>query len=49
MASDWLPEDERRIYDNCVHSLRMRGWSRTDAEDEAMELLLKLRDRKANA
>jgi hypothetical protein len=49
MEYDWLPEDERGFYASCVHGLRLRGWSRSDAEGEAMDRLLTLRDRKANA
>lgn len=42
----WLPEDERRFYESCVHGLRMRGWSRIDAESEALDRLEILRLRR---
>ena len=30
---------ERRLYDHIVHSLRSAGWSRLEAEGEALEIL----------
>lgn len=45
MPKDWLPENEQRFYDSVVHSLRMKGWSRIDAEDEAMGRLEALRQK----
>lgn len=36
VKTNWLPEDEQGFYDTCVHGLRMKGWSRIDAEDEAL-------------
>lgn len=37
---------ERRIYDDIVHRLRSRGWSRLEAEGEALEMIEKLRANK---
>ena len=39
--------DEQRFFDNIVHSLRMRGMSKSDAEGIALERLIHLRDAKA--
>ena len=33
----FLPENEQKLFDDVVHSLRSRGWSRIDAEDLALE------------
>ena len=30
---------ERRLYDDIVHRLRLAGWSRSEAEGEALEIL----------
>lgn len=30
---------ERRLYDDIVHRLRLAGWSRLEAEGEALEIL----------
>ena len=38
---------EQRFFDNIVHSLRMRGMSKSDAEGIALERLIHLRDAKA--
>lgn len=37
METAFLPEDEQKLFDGVVHSLRSRGWSRMDAEDVALE------------
>lgn len=31
------PEEEKRLYDSTVHGLRSRGWSRIEAESEALD------------
>jgi hypothetical protein len=46
LSGDWLPENERGFYARCVHGLRMKGWSRMEAEDEALNRLLGLRDQR---
>ena len=40
----WLPEDERGFFEIIVHGLRMRGWTRFDAESEALDRLQVLRN-----
>jgi hypothetical protein len=47
MTQPWLPEDEQRFYDGVVHGLRMKGWSRMEAEGEALNRLVGLRDSQA--
>jgi hypothetical protein len=32
-----MTQEDRAIFDSIVHGLRSRGWSRIDAEDEALE------------
>lgn len=32
-----MDEQERRFYDSLVHGLRAQGWSRIEAEGEALE------------
>lgn len=32
-----LPSDEQAFFDNVVHNLRLRGWSKGEAEAEALE------------
>jgi hypothetical protein len=39
---------ERQVYDSCVHGLRSAGWSRLDAESEALARIEKLRQRWKN-
>lgn len=38
---------ERQLFENIVHGLRSRGWSRIDAENEALDRIQKSRDRAA--
>ena len=38
----------RRIYDDIVHRLRSRRWSRLEAEGEALEMIEKLRANKSH-
>jgi|TARA_Y100000310_G_C20623156_1_gene784413 hypothetical protein len=35
----FLPDNEQSFYDSVVDGLRRQGWSRIDAEDEALERL----------
>lgn len=44
MTESFLPPDEQRLFDNVVHGLRMKGWSRTDAESEAIDRVVRRRD-----
>lgn len=39
----FLPADEQRFYDDVVHGLRSQGWSRLEAEGEALDRLEKWR------
>ena len=34
--ANFLPADEQGLYDSIVHGLRSRGWSRIEAEGEAI-------------
>lgn len=34
---NFLPPDEQRFHDSTVDGLRRQGWSRMDAESEAMD------------
>lgn len=34
--TNFLPENEQSLYDSMVHGLRERGWSKSDAEAEAI-------------
>jgi hypothetical protein len=36
-AGAFLPPDEQAFYDRCVDGLRRAGWSRIDAESEALD------------
>lgn len=38
-----MDQDERSFYESVVHGLRSRGWSRIDAEGEALDRLERLR------
>lgn len=42
----FLPGAEQRFFDSVVHGLRSRGWSRIDAESEALDRLEKQRQRR---
>lgn len=46
MKSGFLPADEQVFYDGVVHGLRMKGWSRAEAEAEAMDRVVAMRDRR---
>lgn len=37
---------ERRLYDSIVHGLRMRGWSRIEAEGEALARIDRMRQKR---
>lgn len=41
-----MDRDERSFYESVVHGLRSRGWSRIEAEGEALDRLEKIRGRK---
>lgn len=43
MERVFLPETEQHIFDNTVHSLRLKGWGRGDAEDQALDVIERLR------
>lgn len=43
---EWLPANERGFYASVVHGLRSQGWSRIDAEGEALGRLVALRDKR---
>jgi hypothetical protein len=38
-VTGFLPPDEQVFFDSVVHGLRSRGWSKLDAEGEALERL----------
>lgn len=38
-------EEEARFYNGIVHGLRMRDWSKSEAEGEALDRLLALRSK----
>ena len=40
-----LAERERQLRESIIHGLRMQGWSRMDAEDEALTRIEKFRAR----
>jgi hypothetical protein len=46
MTQPWLPANEQRFFDSVVHGLRMAGWSRIDAESEAMDRLERQRQKR---
>lgn len=46
MSDPFLPDDEQRLYDGIVHSLRSRGWSRSDAEAEAIDRIVIRREQR---
>lgn len=47
MTKAFLPPDEQRFYDSTVDGLRRAGWSRSEAESEAIDRVVTARDRKA--
>lgn len=36
--------DEQKLYDSMVHGLRQQGWSRMEAEGEALDRIVKMRE-----
>lgn len=47
---DWLTDDdERRFFASVVHGLRSQGWAHYEAEAEALERLMRLRDKRKAA
>lgn len=34
--TQFIPDDEQKLYDSMVHGLRTQGWSKSDAEAEAI-------------
>lgn len=44
-----MTERERALYDSIVHGLRLQGWSRIDAEGEALGRIVKRRAPTASA
>jgi len=38
-----MTEKEKTLFDSIVHGLRSRGWSKSDAEDEALEKIERIR------
>lgn len=38
-----MTDDEKALYDSIVHGLRSQGWSRIEAEGEALERVEKRR------
>jgi hypothetical protein len=49
MSAAFLPPDEQRFYDSVVDGLRRQGWSRIDAEGEALDRIEKMRERAREA
>lgn len=43
MSKPFLPPDEQAFYDRTVDELRRAGWSRSDAEAEAIDRVAKAR------
>lgn len=39
-----MSDDEKKLYDSIVHGLRSQGWSKIEAETEALERVLNLRE-----
>lgn len=37
--------EDQELYDSIVHGLRSQGWSRMDAEDEALDRIERIRQR----
>jgi len=38
-----MSDTEKKLYDSIVHDLRSRGWSKQEAEGEALERILAMR------
>jgi len=41
-------DEEEHLYESMVHGLRSQGWSRSDAEAEAIERITARRERKSD-
>jgi len=41
-----MTDREKELFDSIVHGLRSKGWSKVDAEDEALSKIERLRQRK---
>jgi hypothetical protein len=39
-----MSDDEKKLYDSIVHGLRSQGWSKIEAETEALERVVHARD-----
>ncbi len=40
-----MTDDEKKLFDSMVHGLRSQGWSKADAEAEAIDRIVRNRDR----
>jgi hypothetical protein len=49
MTKAFLEADEQALYDSIVHGLRSQGWSRMDAEGEALARIERQRQRYRDA
>ena len=38
-----MTENEQKFFDSVVHGLRSQGWSKSDAEDEALAKIERIR------
>ena len=38
-----MDEEERKLFDSIVHGLRNQGWSRIEAENEAIDRIERMR------
>lgn len=43
--SNFLPDHEQKLYDSTVDGLRRQGWSKSDAEAEAIDRIVAARPR----
>ena len=43
-----MSDEEQRLYDSMVHGLRVQGWSRIEAESEALDRIERRRMKDAN-
>lgn len=46
--TNFLPDDEQKLYDSMVHGLREQGWSKGDAEAEAIDRIVAKRNNSAS-
>lgn len=44
----FLPDDEQKLYDSMVHGLREQGWSKSEAEGEAIARIAAKRQNSAS-